>query len=313
MSRLYFARRANGRVRQWRRDGASVEVRDIDPDGLPPREPPRRFAGLSLDRPLLMGIVNVTPDSFSDGGRYADHAAAIAHGRALAGQGAAIIDVGGESTRPGSEPVSIEEESARVVPVIRALAADGLTVSVDTRKAAVMRAALEAGARIINDVTALTHDAEALAVAAASQAAIVLMHMRGEPATMQASPHYDHVLLDIYDWLEERLKACRAAGIAPERLCVDPGIGFGKTVAHNCEIIANLDLYHGLEVPILLGVSRKSFIAALSHGEDPDRRLPGSLAAALTGLARGAQILRVHDIAETAQAVAVWRAINTEP
>jgi dihydropteroate synthase len=282
----------------------------VSRQGPPPIDRPHSFAGIGLDRPLLMGIVNVTPDSFSDGGRYIVPDIAIAHGRSLAAQGADIIDVGGESTRPGAAPVPVEEEIARVIPVVRALAADGLTVSVDTRNAPVMRAALDAGARIINDVTALTHDPDSLAVAAASRAGIILMHIQGEPATMQAAPTYEDVLREVYDWLEERLRACRAAGIPDERLCVDPGIGFGKTVAHNCAILANLERFRGLGVPLLLGVSRKRFIAALGRGESAAERLPGSLAAALAGLARGAQILRVHDVAETAQAVAVWRAIN---
>jgi dihydropteroate synthase len=317
VNRTYIARRANGLARLWLRQGQEIVVHDLGedelrrqfPDWRPP-EPPRRFAGFALDRPLLMGVLNVTPDSFSDGGRYLVPDIAIEHGRALAAQGADIIDIGGESTRPGAAPVTVEEEIARVIPVVKALAADGLVLSIDTSKAAVMRAAVAAGARIINDITALTDDPESLAVAAACDASVVLMHIQGKPGTMQVAPRYDNALLDIYDWLEQRIEACRAAGIAAARLCVDPGIGFGKNVAHNCQILADLGLYHGLGVPLMLGVSRKSFIGALSRGEKPRHRLPGSLAAALAGVQRGAQILRVHDIAETGQAVAVWRAIN---
>jgi dihydropteroate synthase len=270
----------------------------------------RRFAGFDLDRPLLMGVVNVTPNSFSDGGKYLAADDAIAQGRKLARDGADIIDIGGESTRPGAQAVDPAEEIARVVPVVRALAADGLCVSIDTRNAATMRAALEAGARILNDVTALTHDPDAMAVAAGSDASIILMHIKGEPGTMQAAPHYLDAPREVYDWLSERIAACRRAGIGLDRLCVDPGIGFGKSVEHNCQILAQLERYQSLGVPVLLGVSRKSFIGALSKGESADNRLPGSLAAALFGLAKGVQILRAHDIAETAQAVAVWRAIQ---
>ena len=274
--------------------------------------PPSHFAGLSLERPLLMGVVNVTPDSFSDGGRFRDREAAIAHGWSLVEQGADIIDIGGESTAPGSSPLSPDEEMLRVLPVVQALADDGLCVSIDTRNAAVMREAVAAGARIINDITALTHDPEALQVATASGAAIVLMHIQGEPGTMQNDPRYDDAPREVYDWLAARVAACEQAGIERSRLAIDPGIGFGKTTEHNCQILADLGRYHRLGLPIVLGVSRKRFIGALSRGEPPDRRLPGSLAAALAGLCRGVQILRVHDVAETAQAVAVWRAIDKE-
>jgi dihydropteroate synthase len=295
----------------------SCRLRDDDPDLsqaieqrldaiMAPRPP---FAGLSLDRPRIMGVVNVTPDSFSDGGRYASRDAAIAHGRALVDAGADIVDVGGESTRPGAAPVSLDEELDRVVPVIEALVREGALVSIDTRHAAVMRAAVAAGARIINDVTALAGDPASLETAAASAAAIVLMHMQGEPRTMQHDPSYRDAPLDLYDVFAERLAACRSAGIAPARIAVDPGIGFGKRDPHNLAILADLALYHGLGCALALGVSRKSFIGRLSRGEDADHRLAGSLAAALAGLDRGVQIIRVHDVAETAQAVAIWRAI----
>ncbi len=267
------------------------------------------FADLSLDRPRLMGVVNVTPDSFSDGGRYASRDTAIAHGRALVAAGADILDIGGESTRPGAAPVSIAEEIERVIPVIEALAKEGALISIDTRRPSVMRAALAAGACIVNDVTALTGEPDSLSVVADSGAAVVLMHMQGEPRTMQQDPTYRDAPLDIYDFFAVRLAACAAAGIAPARIALDPGIGFGKRDPHNLAILADLALYHGLGCALLLGASRKSFIGRLSRGEDADHRLAGSLAAALAGLDRGAQIIRVHDVAETAQAVAIWRAI----
>jgi dihydropteroate synthase len=264
---------------------------------------------LSLDRPRIMGVINTTPDSFSDGGRFADPARAIAHGLALIEAGADILDIGGESTRPGAAPISLAEELDRTIPVVEALARTGAVVSIDTRHAAVMRAALAAGARIVNDITALSGDPESLATIAASEAAVVLMHMQGEPRTMQQEPRYRDAPLDIYDGLSARVAACAAAGIERARLAVDPGIGFGKTVRHNVEILADLALYHGLGAAVLLGVSRKSFIGRLSRGEDAANRLAGSLAAALAGLDRGVQIIRAHDVAETAQAVAIWRAI----
>jgi dihydropteroate synthase len=268
-----------------------------------------RFAGLAMDRPRIMGVINVTPDSFSDGGRFLDAGKAIAQGRALIEAGAEILDIGGESTRPGAEPVSPEEEIRRVVPVIEALQKSGVALSIDTRHARVMAAAVEAGARIINDVTALTGDPDSLRVAAGSGAGVVLMHMQGEPRTMQKNPRYREAALDLYDYFAERLEAAEAAGLSRRRIAIDPGIGFGKAIAHNRDILHRLALLHGLGCPILLGVSRKSFIAKLSRGEDPAHRLPGSLAAALWGLKAGAQMIRVHDVAETAQAVAVWQAL----
>lgn len=269
------------------------------------------WAGLSVEAPLVMGIVNVTPDSFSDGGDFVAPEAAIAHGCALAAAGATILDVGGESTRPGAAPVDPAEEIRRVVPVVRALAERGLTVSIDTRHARVMAAALAAGARIINDVTALTGDPDSLAVAAASEAAVCLMHMQGDdPRMMQAAPAYACAPLDVLDHLAERVAVAEAAGIARDRLCLDPGIGFGKSTEHNAQILAALPLLHGLGCPLLLGVSRKRFIAALSADEPPRQRLPGTVAANLAGLEAGVQILRVHDVAETVQAVRLWDAIR---
>ncbi len=267
------------------------------------------WAGLPLDRPLVMGIVNTTPDSFSDGGATLAPDAAIARGLGLAAAGADIIDVGGESTRPGALPVAEDAELARVLPVVRELAERGLAVSIDTRRARVMAAAVAAGARIVNDVAAL-REPGALAAAAEGGAAICLMHMLGEPRTMQQTPRYASAPLDVYDFLAERVAACGAAGIPRERVAVDPGIGFGKTVDHNAQVLASLGLYHGLGCPLLLGASRKSFVAQLSAGEPPGGRLPGRLAAALAGLEAGVHILRVHDVAETVQAVKVWRAIR---
>ena len=258
-----------------------------------------------------MGVVNVTPDSFSDGGRFADAAGAVAHGRALAAAGADIVDVGGESTRPGAAPVPPEEEIRRIEPVVRGLAAAGLAVSIDTRRGAVMRAALAAGARIINDVTALAGDPESLAVAARSGAALVLMHMAGDPRTMQDDPRYDDAALDVLDFLESRVAACERAGVARERIAVDPGIGFGKRDAHNLALLARLALFHGTGCAVLLGASRKSFIGRLAGG-DPPERLGGSLAAALWAAGQGVQILRVHDVAETRQALVLQAAIAGE-
>lgn len=270
---------------------------------------PVRFAGIPIDSPVLMGIVNVTPDSFSDGGKFLDPEIAIAHARRLADEGAAILDIGGESTRPGADPVSPEEEISRVLPVVRTLAGEGYCVSIDTRRAAVMKAALDCGAKIVNDVTALEGDAGSLPVVAASDASVVLMHMQGEPGTMQEHPHYDDAALDIFRYLEARVTACEKAGIPRDRIAVDPGIGFGKTVDHNLRILSRLGVYHGLGCAIALGVSRKSFIAGLSENVPAGERLPGSLAAALSGISAGAQILRVHDVAETRQALTVWQAI----
>lgn len=266
---------------------------------------------LSLDRPRLMGIINMTNDSFSDGGQFKGPEAAIAHGLALAEAGADILDIGGESTRPGSDPVPVDEEIARVVPVIEGLIAAGCTapISIDTRNAPTMRAALAAGARMINDVSALSHDPDA-AEAAAQAEAVCLMHAQGDPKTMQDNPVYDHVLLDVFDFLEERIATAEAAGIPRARLVVDPGIGFGKTAEHNLDLIRSLSLYQTLGAAVLLGVSRKASIGRISQEPEARRRAPGSIAAGLAGLGQGAQILRVHDVRETAQAVRVWQVIE---
>jgi dihydropteroate synthase len=271
----------------------------------------RRFHSFALDRPLVMGIVNATPDSFSDGGDHFERDAAIAGGRRMLEEGADILDIGGESTRPGAAPVSAEEERRRVVPVIETLTRDGAVVSVDTRHVDTMEAALDAGATIVNDVTALTAPS-AVDLVAARGASCVLMHMQGEPQTMQADPRYDDAPREIAAHLAARIAACEAAGIPRARIAVDPGIGFGKTVAHNAQLIARLEIQKALGVAVLVGVSRKAFIGALSKGERPKDRLPGSLAAALAAVAHGADILRVHDVAATVQALKVWAAIETE-
>jgi dihydropteroate synthase len=275
--------------------------------------PPSWPDALPRRRPLLMGVVNVTPDSFSDGGRFLEPAAAIAQGLRLHAEGADIVDVGGESTRPGAGAISDDEEIRRVVPVIEALAGRGIRISIDTRNAAVMAAAVAAGARMINDISALRHDPKGLETAGRSGLPVVLMHSQGEPATMQAQPTYEIASLDVFDHLSERVAAWTAAGFERARLLIDPGIGFGKTLDHNLEILSRLGLYLGLGLPLLLGVSRKSFIGRLAGGAAPDDRLPGSLAAALHGLAAGAAILRVHDVAATQQAVAIWQAMASLP
>jgi dihydropteroate synthase len=266
---------------------------------------------IRLDQPQVVGIVNVTPDSFSDGGRHAEPAAAAEAGFAMAAAGAAIIDVGGESTRPGAKPVWEGDEIARVLPVVRTLAGSGTAVSIDTRKAAVMEAALGAGAGLVNDVSALTWDERAAGVVAKAGCPVVLMHHQGPPETMQQAPRYERpVLLEVYDWLEARIAAAEAAGIARARILVDPGIGFGKTVAHNLELLNGLAMLHGLGCAVMLGASRKRMIGALAGEAPAERRLAGSLALALKGAEQGAQLLRVHDVEETVQALKVWRGMR---
>jgi dihydropteroate synthase len=277
--------------------------------------PRPRLAGLSLEKPRIMGIINVTPDSFSDGGRHDTTEAAIAHGLRLASEGADILDIGGESTRPGADYVPAEEELKRVIPVIEGLRKrTEALISIDTRKAEVMARAAAAGADILNDVSALTHDPAALEVAAKSGLPVVLMHAQGDPKTMNDNPQYDDVVLDVFDFLERRVAACEAAGIPRAKLVVDPGIGFGKHLPHNVAVLANLALYHGLGVPVLLGASRKKLIDHISDVPLAADRVPGSIAAALAGIAQGVQIVRVHDVAATRQAMSIWRAIahNTD-
>lgn len=266
-----------------------------------------------LDQPQVMAILNLTPDSFSDGGRHiGDPAAAADAAVAMAAAGAAIIDIGGESTRPRAPTVWEGDEIARTVPVIERLARSETAVSIDTRKAAVMEAALTAGAGIVNDVSALLYDPRSIEVIAAATCPIVLMHHQGEPATMQDAPHYADALIEVYDWLEARIAACEAAGIVRGRIILDPGIGFGKAVRHNLALLNGLALLHGLGCPLLLGASRKRLIGALSNEAPVGERLGGSLALALAGAARGVQLLRVHDVPETVQALHIWRGLRDE-
>jgi dihydropteroate synthase len=301
---------------------ALVEIIDRDVDGPVTRriEPAFAFRDVlaaytkSGSPTLVMGIVNATPDSFSDGGEFLDPAAAIAHGQAMIGAGAKIIDIGGESTRPGAETIDPAEEIRRVLPVIAALReaaqSAGVAISIDTRNAATMRAALDAGATMLNDVSALTHDPQSLAVAAGSNASVVLMHKLGEPGSMQDAPRYDDVVLDVYDYLQARIAVCVAAGIDRSRLIADPGIGFGKTTEHNLALLDQLSVFHGLGVKLLVGVSRKRFLARLSADEPADRRLAASLAAGLAAVGQGAHILRVHDVVETVQALKIASALR---
>jgi len=260
--------------------------------------------GFPLDRPLVMGVVNVTPDSFSDGGRFEDAEAAIAHDHGLVQDGADILDVGGESSRPGAAPVSVQEELRRVLPVVRQLR--DLPVSVDTRRPEVMRAALDFGASMINDIEALSAPG-ALDAVAKSDCAVCLMHKQGEPATMQRDPHYDDVVREVKAFLEQRVKAAQGAGIAAARIVVDPGFGFGKTVSHNLELLRRLKELSSF--PVLAGLSRKSSLAKIT-GRPVGERLAGSLAMALLALQGGARILRVHDVKETRDVIAVWQAFN---
>jgi dihydropteroate synthase len=265
---------------------------------------------LDLSRPRVMGVVNVTPDSFSDGGRFFDPSRALDHARRLAAEGADIVDVGGESTRPRAAPVSEQEELDRVLPIVECLVDDGAIVSIDTMKPAVMRAAIDAGAAMVNDVRALREPGAVEAVVT-HDVAVCLMHMQGEPRTMQDAPAYDDVVRDVGDFLLARAQACEAAGIARERIVIDPGFGFGKTAAHNLELLRRLREIAGLGYPVLVGLSRKATIGHLTGREVGDR-MAGSIAAALAAVHRGASIVRVHDVRETADALRVWRAIDDE-
>ncbi|MGE0154732.1 MAG: dihydropteroate synthase [Reyranellaceae bacterium] len=265
------------------------------------------FAGLTLDRPRLMGILNVTPDSFFDGGRHADP---VSVGLRLVEEGASIVDVGGESTRPGATPVDPAEEQRRVLPVIAALARHGVLVSVDTRHASTMRAAIAAGARIVNDVSGLTHDAAALRAVAESDAGVVLMHMRGTPQDMLERTDYEDVVEEVAQWLERRALDCERAGIARPRIAVDPGIGFAKTHAQSVELLRRIDRFVATGRPVLIGTSRKGFLKSLGGGDAPVDRLQASLDVAVDAARQGAHILRVHDVAETARALAAAAALR---
>ena len=259
-------------------------------------------------RPSVLGVVNVTPDSFSDGGLFVEPAAAIEHARRLVAEGAAVVDVGGESTRPGASPVSADEELARVVPVLEGLM--GLPVSIDTSKAVVARRALELGAELVNDVTALRADPELVDVVAAADAYVCLMHMQGEPRTMQVAPQYDDVVGDVLAFLEERLAFATDGGVREERICVDPGIGFGKTPDQNLELLRRLDELGALGRPVLVGVSRKSTLAKILGDPSATGGLTASLAAAVAAFTRGAAMIRAHDVRETVEALAVAAAVE---
>ena len=260
--------------------------------------------------PLIMGVVNVTPDSFSDGGDFFDAERAVTHAVNLAEDGADILDIGGESTRPGAAPVGVDEELRRVIPVIEKLRGKTKArISIDTRKPEVAREAVSLGVSIWNDVSALTYSSESLTTAAAMDCDIVLMHAQGDPRTMQDNPSYTDVVIEVCAYLAARIEACKAAGIDTARLIADPGIGFGKSLAHNLSLLANLDQLAALGAPVLLGASRKRFISALDKAAPADQRLGGSIAAVLAGYARGASIFRVHDVAETRQALKIAAAI----
>jgi dihydropteroate synthase len=263
---------------------------------------------LDLAAPAVMGVLNVTPDSFSDGGRYAEPEAAVARALAMASEGAALLDIGGESTRPGAEPVGVAAELDRVVPVIEALVASGAPpISIDTAKPEVMQAAAAAGAELINDVRALAAPG-ALEAAAASGCAVCLMHMRGEPRTMQQAPAYEDVVEDVYAFLAARIEACVRAGIAEDRLLADPGFGFGKSLAHNLVLMRHLARFAGLGVPLLVGVSRKSMIGAVT-GRPVGERLAGGLALAALAVGAGARVIRSHDVAPTLDAIRMAAAV----
>jgi dihydropteroate synthase len=268
---------------------------------------------LVLDRPRVMGIVNVTPDSFSDGGEHASVDAAVAHALRLVEEGADILDIGGESTRPGAAEVSVDEELARVIPVIERLSAEvDVPISIDTSKPEVMRAAIAAGAGMINDVHALRREG-ALDTAAALGVPVVLMHMQGEPRSMQQAPDYDDVVAEVHRFLAERIFSAEMAGIAKKKIVIDPGFGFGKTTAHNLALLARLDRFADLGVPVLAGLSRKRSIGELTGRDDPHARVHGSVAAHLIAAQRGAMLLRVHDVAATVDAIKVWDAVAKVP
>ena len=257
----------------------------------------------------VMGVVNVTPDSFSDGGDFYDPEIAVEHGIEMIRDGADVIDIGGESSRPGAKVVDVDEEIRRVVPVIKGLKGKAKYISIDTRNAKTMEAAIKAGANIINDISALTSDSRSVGVAAEAKVPVILMHMLGNPQTMQDNPNYNNVIEDVFEWLKGRVEYCDTHRLGAQNLILDPGIGFGKTTQDNLLILRNIKNFFDLGCPILLGASRKSFIAKISKGEDADQRLAGSLSSVLWGLSQGVKFFRVHDVAETVQAVKVYEAI----
>lgn len=266
---------------------------------------------IRLDQPQIMGILNVTPDSFSDGGQFLDKPdAALDHAHAMLAEGAGIIDIGGESTRPGAAAVWEGDEVQRVVPVIERLAASGAAISIDSRRSTVIEAALAAGAHIVNDVSAMRHDPRTVEIVRQSGAPVVLMHAPGVEGDLHADGEYSDVVLDVFDWLRERRDAALAAGIARDKILLDPGIGFGKTLAENLALINALPLFHALGQPLLFGASRKRLIGALSNEAPAHLRMPGSVMLALKAMDAGVQLLRVHDVAQTVQALHVWRGLR---
>lgn len=297
-----------------RRDSAPriIAARDLPEAALAAITTPRKpVCAQDFTRPAVMGILNATPDSFSDGGLHHQASAALAHARRMIDEGADIIDIGGESTRPGALEVPVEAEIARVLPLLTAVRAmTDAVVSIDTRKAEVARAAVGVGAALVNDVSGLTFDPELAPFCMSAGVPVCIMHARGDPETMQDNPRYDNVLLDVYDFLSAQVLMLAEAGVARDRIIVDPGIGFGKTVPHNLALLNRISLFHSLGCPILLGASRKGFIRTIAKAMDPVARAPGSIAVALAGVAQGVQILRVHDVGETVQALALDRAVR---
>ncbi len=325
-SRFALIQREKGKVVSRRRFSVSEAMGEITalPDGLAD-EANRQWQALKtahaplqlgartirLDQPQVMGILNVTPDSFSDGGQFLDDPeVANAHAASMLEAGAALVDVGGESTRPGAAAVWEGDELKRVIPAIERLAASGAAISVDTRRAAVMEAALAAGAHLVNDVSALRHDPRSLELCARASVPVVLMHAPGEGDDLHADGIYGDVVLDVFDWLRARRDAAIAAGIAREKIILDPGIGFGKSVSENLALLGALPLFHALGQPLLVGVSRKRMIGALSNEAPAHQRLGGSIALAIKAMDAGVQLFRVHDVAETMQAVRVWRGVR---
>jgi len=299
------------------RDAAprQMPARDLPDDAMTRLTAPRApIASLDMTAPQIMGILNVTPDSFSDGGQHFDPTQALAHAHAMTHAGAAILDVGGESTRPGAAPVQIDDEIRRTAPIIAAIRAEIATpISIDTRKTPVAQEAARVGANLINDVAGFTYDPGLAPFASEHALPVCVMHAQGSPETMQRDPRYADVALDVYDWLGQRVEALIALGIPRGRIVVDPGIGFGKTQAHNLRLLQNLSLFHGFGCPVLLGASRKRFIGDISHTPQASDRIPGSLAVALGGVAQGVQILRVHDVPETRAALDLWQAVTFAP
>lgn len=302
-------------VEVMRRKGPSERIvaNELSADVLTRITAPRPdMAGLGMDRPTIMGILNVTPDSFSDGGQHNTADKAVRQAAHMIEHGADILDIGGESTRPGAVDVEIAEEIQRTAPVIEAIRRTStVPISIDTRKSQVAAEALKAGADLVNDVAAFSYDPDLAGVVSQTEAPVCLMHAQGDPATMQKDPHYDNVLLDVYDYLERKVSEAEAAGIPRSRIMIDPGIGFGKTLDHNLTLLKGLSLFHTIGCPILLGASRKRFIGTIGNAPDAQDRAPGSVAVALAGVSQGVQMVRVHDVKETAQALALHMAVTT--